>query len=66
MSFVEAERKDALNVHIALHELGRDVSVAVAAAVWRHHSNSLMAGWMLGAETVASAKTNLMDLCMRE
>jgi hypothetical protein len=55
------DRKDAVNVQIALHELGHDVSVAVAAAVWRHHSNSLMVGWMSGAETVASAK-NLMGL----
>ncbi|WP_232834482.1 DUF2442 domain-containing protein [Rhodoferax ferrireducens] len=59
------ERKDAVNVQIALHELGQDVSVAVAAAVWRHHSNSLMAGWMLGAETVASAKQSIWAYCMR-
>ena len=59
------ERKDAVNVQIALHELGHDVSVAVAAALWRHHSNSLMAGWMLGAETVASAKKTLWAYCMR-
>lgn len=57
------ERKDAVNVQIALHELGHDVSVAVAAAVWKHHSNSLMAGWMLGAETVASAKKTLFAYC---
>lgn len=59
------EREDAVNVQIALHEFGHDVSVAVAAAVWRHHSNSLMAGWMLGAETVASAKKTLWAYCMR-
>jgi hypothetical protein len=59
------ECKDAVNVQIALHELGQDVSIAVAAAVWRHHSNSLMAGWILGAETVASAKIALWAYCMR-
>ena len=59
------ERKDAVNVQIALHELGHDVSVAVAAAMWIHYSNSLMAGWMLGAETVASAKKTLWVYCMR-
>ena len=59
------ERKDAVNVQIALHELGQEVNVAVAAAVWRHHSNSLMAGWMSGAETVASAKRALLAYCTR-
>lgn len=59
------QRKHAVNVQIALHELGQDVSVAVAAAVWRHHSNSLMAGWMSGAETVASAKRTLFAYCTR-
>lgn len=57
---VEAnERRDAINVQIALQELGQHVSLGVAAEVWRHHSNSLMAGWMSGAETVASAKKTL-------
>lgn len=58
------EIKDAVNVQIALHELGHDVSLAVAAAVWRHHSSSLMADWMLGAETVESAKRTLWFYCM--
>lgn len=61
-----AFRKQAVNVQIALHELGQDVSVAVAAAVWRHHSKSLMADWMSGAETVASAKKPLFAYCTRE
>jgi hypothetical protein len=56
----KAERKHARNVQIALLELGHDASLAVAAAVWRHHSNSLMASWMSGAETVASAKRTLL------
>lgn len=53
------ERQDAVNVQIALKELGQQVSLGVAAEVWRHHSNSLMAGWMSGAETIASAKKTL-------
>ena len=57
------ERKQAVNVQIALHELGHDVTMAVAAAVWRHHSNSLMAGWMSGAQTVASAKRTVLNYC---
>ena len=60
------QRKHAVNVQIALHELGQDVNLAVAAAVWRHHSNSLMAGWMSGAETVASAKRTLFAYCARK
>lgn len=59
------QRKQAVNVQIALLELGHDVTVAVAAAVWRHHSNSLAAGWMSGAETVASAKRTLIAYCAR-
>jgi hypothetical protein len=59
------ERKDAVNVQIALRELGQEVNVAVAAAVWRHHSNSLMACWMSGAETVASAERTLLAYCTR-
>lgn len=54
------ERQDAVNVQIALQELGQHVSLGVAAEVWRHHSNSLMAGWMSGAETIASAQKTLM------
>ena len=50
------ERQEALNVQIALAELGQHVSLEVAAAVWRHYSNSILAGWLVGAETPASAK----------
>lgn len=53
------ERQDAVNVQIALQELGQHVSLEVAAEVWRHYSNSLMACWMSGAETIASAKMTL-------
>lgn len=53
------ERQAALNVQIALAELGRDVSLEVAAEVWRHRSNSVLAGWLTGAETIASAKDAL-------
>ena len=54
------EHQDAANVQIALQELGQDVSVEVAAELWRHHSGSLMACWMAGAETVASTKKTLV------
>lgn len=63
--FDPTEHKDSVNVKIALLELGHDVEVAVAAAVWRHYSNSLMAGWMSGAETVRSAKRTLLVYCTR-
>ena len=53
------EHQDAVNVQIALQELGPHISLEVAAEVWRHHSRSLMACWMAGAETVASAKRTL-------
>ena len=58
------ERQDAVNVQMALQELGQHVSVEVAAEVWRHHSNSLMACWMAGAETIDSAKKALIFYCM--
>jgi hypothetical protein len=58
------ERQDAVNVQMALQELGQPVSLDVAAEVWRHHSNSLMAGWMPGAETIESAKKTLFFYCM--
>lgn len=58
------ERQDALNVQIALQELGQHVSLKVAVEVWRHHSNSLMACWMSGAETIASAKKTVFFYCM--
>jgi hypothetical protein len=58
------ERQVAVNVQIALQELGQHVSLEVAAEVWRHHSNSLMAGWMPGAETIESAKKTLFLSCM--
>ena len=53
------ERQVAANVQIALQELGQPVSLEVAAEVWRHHSNSLMACWMAGAETIESTKKTL-------
>ena len=58
------ERQDAVNLQMALQELGQPVSLEVAAEVWRHHSNSLIAGWMPGAETIESAKKTLFFYCM--
>jgi hypothetical protein len=58
------ERQDAVNVQMALQELGQPVSLKVAAEAWRHHSNSLNAGWMPGADTIDSAKKTLFYYCM--
>lgn len=55
--------KDAANVQAALKELGLDVTVEEAAAVWVRHSNSMCAGWMAGAETVKHAKLALISYC---
>ena len=51
----EDEVSDACNVQIALSELGQDVTINVAASVWKHYSRSLMASWMSGAHKVQSA-----------
>ena len=58
-------RKDAINVQAVLRELGFDVSVEDAAAVWVRHSNSLCAGWMAGAEKVKHAKWALISFAQR-
>ncbi len=57
------ERSDALNVQLALRELGQEVSVEVAASVWKHYSQSLAAIWMAGADTVKSAARTLYLNC---
>ncbi len=63
---VEAEeRRDAVTVQTALQELGQNVSLVVAAEVWRHYSNAVMTSWMSGAETIASAKKTIWLYCMR-
>ena len=60
----EDERSDALNVQLALRELGQEVSVEVAGAVWKHYSQSLAATWMAGADTVKSAARTLYLNCL--
>lgn len=60
------EQQGALNVQVALKEFGQVVTVAVAAEVWRHHSNSMAAAWMSGAETVESAKKTLYLYCAND
>jgi len=62
----EDEVSDAHNIQLALHELGQDVTIDVAASVWKHYSQSLMASWMSGAETVQSAARTLYLNCPRE
>lgn len=61
----EKEISDARNVQLALRELGQDVTIDVAASVWKHYSQSLMANWMSGAETVQSAARTLYLNCPR-
>ena len=56
-------RRGAVNVQAALKELGFDVTVEDAAAVWIRHSKSLCAGWMAGAEDVTHAKWTLISFC---
>lgn len=55
----EDEVPDARNVQLALSELGQDVTIDVAASVWKHYSRSLMASWMSGAHKVQSAARTL-------
>jgi hypothetical protein len=59
----EEMREDASNVQATLKELGLDVTIEDAAAVWVRHSNSMCAGWMAGAETVRHAKLALISYC---
>lgn len=56
-------RDDAINIQMALKELGHDVSLDTAARVWKHHSNSFLAGWMLGAQSVTSARRGIIGYC---
>lgn len=57
---------DAINVQLALKELGQEVSVGLAAAVWEHYSSSLAASWMSGADTVRSAQKALFYYVSRQ
>ena len=59
------EMSDARNVQLALRELGQDVTIDVAASVWKHYSQSLMANWISGAQTVRSAARTLYLHCPR-
>lgn len=56
---------DALNIQIALRQLGEEVTLDAAAAIWKNYSKSLSASWMAGAETVESAKRTLFLNCPR-
>lgn len=57
------ERSAAHNVQIALREWGQDVSLHVAAFVWKSYFNSERAEWLSCAETVHSAKSALFYFC---
>lgn len=61
----EDEVSDARNVQLALRELGQDVTIDVAASVWKQYSKSLMKNWMSGAETAQSAARTLYLNCPR-
>lgn len=56
-------KEDAINVQLALKDLGYDVNLDTAARVWKHHSNSMMAGWMSGAQSVSSAQRAIIGFC---
>jgi hypothetical protein len=60
------EVSDARNVQLGLCELGQDVTIDVAASVWKHYSRSMMASWMSGAQTVQSAARTLYLNCPRD
>lgn len=55
--------KDAINIQIALRELGQEVSLMVAASVWINYSQSMKSDWMPGAATVNSARRILFLNC---
>lgn len=57
-------REDAINVQWALKERGYVVDLETAARVWKHHSRSLMAGWMSGAQSAMSAQRAITVYCM--
>lgn len=56
-------KENAINVQLALKELGLEVNLDTAARVWKHHSRSLMAGWMSGAQSVSSAQRAIIGYC---
>ncbi|MDH6182643.1 hypothetical protein [Polaromonas sp. CG_23.6] len=62
----EDEVSDARNVQLALRELGQNVTIDVAASVWKNYSQSLMANRMSGAETVQAAARTLYLNCPRD
>jgi len=59
----DREQRVAANVQQALCELGHDVTIEVAAAVWRHYSQALAANWMSGAESANRVKWMLISHC---
>ena len=51
-----SEPQHVVNVQIALHELGHDVSLSVATVLWRHYYQSRSTDWAAGAETCGAAR----------
>jgi len=56
-------RQEAINVQVALRDLGHDVNLDTAARVWMYYSNSLLAGWMHGAQTFESSRMAITGYC---
>ncbi len=56
-------KEDAINVQLALKELGHVVDLDTAARIWKHHSNQLRAGWMSGAQSAMSAQRAIIGFC---
>ncbi len=60
------EYDGALNVQLALRELGQEVSVAIAGSVWKHYSESLMASWISDATIQSLQPKNSVLLLRRQ
>ncbi|MDO8972109.1 MAG: hypothetical protein Q7U74_15550 [Saprospiraceae bacterium] len=58
------EIDDGFRVQHALRELGQHVNVSTAVRVWQHYSNSILAGWLTGADTIESAKKAIYRYCL--
>ncbi len=56
-------KEDTSNVQLVLRELGHDVDTDTAARIWKHYSNSFLAGWMHGANSIESAKMAILAYC---
>lgn len=58
--FDEGERAQATNVQTVLKNMGYDVTLSDAAAVWECYSGAYQAGWLDGADTVKEVYEHLV------